>query len=338
MFDQVSISAILRISLPLVPRVDKLTWVANPKGVFTVKSALVLLQMHIWPTAPNPIWHKFWKCKMHERLKTLIWRIGCGALPTNLNFFTRMAKGDPSCPLCNSDFESVAHLFFKCQATKMFWFGTCWGIRADLFLVNEDLDVVKLVVNPPIPHSAQGMLKQNLDFAFVQIALTLETIWRFRNQFVHQSKIENPMVSIKALEFRIVEHMQGMWSETKLVSYKNLKWCPPLSGILKLNVDAAMFQAAPMISVIARNESGLFVKAWVKLVHAFGSLVAKAAAVLFAIQNAKVEKWSAICVESDSKMVVDLLLQDNSVGNWNIEVICDDVKALAIDFNFCSFC
>ena len=198
--------------------------------------------------------------------------------------------------------------------------------------------MVKLVVNPPIPHSAQGMLKQNLDFASVQIALTLETIWRFRNQFVHQSKIENPMVSIKVLEFRIVEHMQGMWSETKLVSYKNLKWCPLPSGILKLNVDAAMFQATPMISVIARNESGLFVKAWVKLVHAFDPLVAEAAAILFAIQNAKVEKWSAICVESDSKMVVDLLLQDNSVGNWNIEVICDDVKALTVDFNFCSFC
>jgi hypothetical protein len=62
---------------------------------------------------------------------------------------------------------------------------------------------------------------------------------------VHQSKIENPMVSIKALEFRIVEHMQGMWFETKLVSYKNLKWCLLPSGILKLNVDAAMFQVAP---------------------------------------------------------------------------------------------
>ena len=153
---------------------------------------------------------------------------------------------------------------------------------------------------------------------------------------MHQSKIENPMVSIKTLEFRIVEHIQGMWSKTKLVSYKNLKWCPPC-GILKLNVDVAMFQAAAMSSVIAKNESGLFVKAWVKLVHASNPLVAEAVAVLWAIQNAKVEKWSAICVESDSKMVVDLLLQDNYVGNWNIEVICNDIRFLAIDFNFCSF-
>ena len=37
------------------------------------------------------------------------------------------------------------------------------------------------------------------------------------------------------------------------------------------------------------------------------------------------------------KMVVDLLLQDNYVGNWNIEVICNDVRSLGVDFKSCSF-
>ena len=55
-------------------------------------------------------------------------------------------------------------------------------------------------------------------------------------------------------------------------------------------------------------------------------------------QNAKAEKWSAICVESDSQMIVDLLLQDNYVGNWNIEVIYNDIRSLVVDFNFCGFC
>jgi hypothetical protein len=46
-----------------------------------------------------------------------------------------------------------------------------------------------------------------------------------------------------------------------------------------------LFSSAAMIAVIARNESGLFVKAWVKLVHAFDPLVAEAAAILWAIPN-----------------------------------------------------
>ena len=33
----------------------------------------------------------------------------------------------------------------------MFWFGPSWGIRAELLLVFDEIDVVKLVVNPPSP-------------------------------------------------------------------------------------------------------------------------------------------------------------------------------------------
>jgi hypothetical protein len=125
MFYQESVMAITKIILPVIPRTDKLTWVANPKGLFSMKSVMVLIQRDVWPAAPDPIWHKFWKSKIHERLKTFVWCIGCGTLPTNLNIFFRMSKGDPRCPLCNSEVESVSHVFFKCQATKMFWFGTC---------------------------------------------------------------------------------------------------------------------------------------------------------------------------------------------------------------------
>ena len=142
---------------------------------------MVLLQSHIWPAAPESIWIKFWKCKIHERLGTIVWHIGSGSLSTKLNFFSLMAKGNPSCSLCNDDVKSVSHLLFKCHATKMFWFGTCWGLRQDLFMVNEDIDVVKLVVKPLIPPSAQGCSKQNLVLASVQIALTLEVLWRYQN-------------------------------------------------------------------------------------------------------------------------------------------------------------
>jgi ribonuclease HI len=333
MFDQVSVSAIMRISLPLVPRPDELTWVADSKCLFSVKSVLLLLQNHTWPAAPDPVWKKLWKCRMHERLRTLVWRIGSGALPTNLNFFTRMAKGDPCCPLCKAEVESVAHLFFKCSETKMFW---CWGIRPNIFVVNEDIDVVKLVVDPPIPFSASGMVKQNLELAAVQIALTLEVIWKFRNQFVHQSKLENPFVSIKALECRIMEHVQCLWSKTNLVNTKALNWFPPLCGILKINVDAAILTDSAMIAVIARNESSLIVKAWVKQVNTVDPLVAEATAILWAIQIAKMEKWDAVCFESDSKLVVECL--QSLVSFWSIAGICENIKYLAADFRYCSFC
>jgi hypothetical protein len=65
--------------------------------------------------------------------------------------------------------------------------------------VNCDFDVVKLVVDPPVTPSDQSMKKMFLAHASVQFVLTLEAIWRFRNQHGHQANIENPIVSIKNL-------------------------------------------------------------------------------------------------------------------------------------------
>jgi hypothetical protein len=156
LFDVESRVAIAKIVLPVIPRPDKLMWIADPKGVFSVKSVHKMDLNHAWPAVPDPTWQKLWKCKIHERLKTLIWRIGSGVLPTNLNVHSRLSKGNPCCPLCNAEDESIPHLFFNCQATKFFWFGACWGLRPDLLPVFNDFDVVKLVVNPPvIPSSSK---------------------------------------------------------------------------------------------------------------------------------------------------------------------------------------
>ena len=98
----------------------------------------------------------------------------------------------------------MLNLFCICSTSvklqKCFGLGLVGGVRADLLLVNDDIDVVKLVVELPIFLSTPSLLHQNLALASVQVALTLEAIWKFHNQHDHQIKIENPIVFIKALE------------------------------------------------------------------------------------------------------------------------------------------
>jgi ribonuclease HI len=55
-----------------------------------------------------------------------------------------------------------------------------------------------------------------------------------------------------------------------------------------------------------------------KLIHTSDPLVAEASAILWALQIAKVEEFSGIIVESDSKMCVDTTSLDNAVCDWNI--------------------
>jgi ribonuclease HI len=94
---------------------------------------------------------------------------------------------------------------------------------------------------------------------------------------------------------------------------------------------------AATIAIIARNEYGLITKSWAKSVNSCGPLMAEAAAILWAIQVAKVENWSSIIIESDSKMCVDAILQDPPDSLWKIAVLCDNVKTLAAEFRFCCF-
>jgi hypothetical protein len=107
LFDIESVNAIGRINLPLRPIPDKLAWIVDSKGAFSVKSAYKLNLSHTWPTDPEPCWKALWKCKIHERLKTLVWRIGSNSLSTNLNVFSKLSKGSPLCPLCGDDVELV---------------------------------------------------------------------------------------------------------------------------------------------------------------------------------------------------------------------------------------
>ena len=66
-FDLDSAAAIAKIPIPFFPRPDKLTWIADSKGIFCVKSAYKVFANHLWPPNPTPVWQRLWKLKIHER-------------------------------------------------------------------------------------------------------------------------------------------------------------------------------------------------------------------------------------------------------------------------------
>jgi ribonuclease HI len=111
----------------------------------------------------------------------------------------------------------------------------------------------------------------------------------------------------------------------------------PPTGVIKLNVDAAIHPSVATIAVIAKDDAGCFVKAWTKTLPTVDPTAAEALAILWAIQLAYLERWKNILVESDAKNWVDAIL-GNSACSWNIYTLCNDVKRLASDFSSCSFC
>ena len=90
LFDDASVTAILKIPIPANPRPNRLAWILNSNGKFSVKSTVRCNQLV--PNASTNVdgWTKLWNLNMHEKLKMLIWRIGSDILPHKLQFCSKI--------------------------------------------------------------------------------------------------------------------------------------------------------------------------------------------------------------------------------------------------------
>ncbi len=106
--------AILRIKIPIYPRQDRIIWLKEPKGNFSVKSAYKANNDNENVGNSGSTWHHMWKMKEYERSKMFVWRIASNVLPTKQNVTNRLGEMETLCPLCHEDEESSIHLLLPC--------------------------------------------------------------------------------------------------------------------------------------------------------------------------------------------------------------------------------
>jgi hypothetical protein len=118
LFEPESIEAICKIMVPMRPTADKLIWVKDTKGRFSVKSVYQANQESSLNPNMGGLWQRLWRSKPHERSKIFLWRIGTKALPTKEMLANKMEIQDKMCYLCGHEEESDTHLFFKCSTAR----------------------------------------------------------------------------------------------------------------------------------------------------------------------------------------------------------------------------
>uniref|UniRef100_A0A2N9FCB1 Reverse transcriptase zinc-binding domain-containing protein n=1 Tax=Fagus sylvatica TaxID=28930 RepID=A0A2N9FCB1_FAGSY len=78
-------------------------------------------------------------------------RIGSNVLPTKEILAHRIQNIDTSYCLGKEPMETSVHLFFKCLVVRAIWFGCQWSIRAEHLQVSTHDDILKLVLDLPLP-------------------------------------------------------------------------------------------------------------------------------------------------------------------------------------------
>ena len=171
------------------------------------------------------------------------------------------------------------------------------------------------------------------------MVLTLEEIWHTRNAVLHLKGLVDLQSSIGSISARLKEcSLVFCHPEVHMFAQSNVGWSPPPIGTIKLNVDAAVSLSNTALAVVARDEHGVVLKVWAKIMPKFSPLVAETVAILWALQLAKGELWSNIFIESDSKNSIDAILDNTGCPLWTISSLVSNICFLAKSFVLCVFC
>lgn len=126
-FNAKDASAILGIPLSLFGKRNRLIWVANKSGKFSVKSAYAFayeekLEQNrgdcLNASLCKRVWRCIWQLKLPHKLRHFAWKVGRNILATKDNLKRRKIIKDDTCVLCGQLEETTCHLLWFCKHTR----------------------------------------------------------------------------------------------------------------------------------------------------------------------------------------------------------------------------
>jgi ribonuclease HI len=305
-----SLSIAKRIfEIPLFDTVedDKLVWVGNTNGNYSVKSGyktFLNVTGKVHEANHHESWHDLWNINAPPKAKHLLWRISKGCLPTRLRLHEKRVTCPLLCPLCNQENEDDWHVLFTCEASTQarHYAGLDNILMPRLQQLNTAKDVIFSICS-----------NEDKDKAGL-FAVMVWVLWSNRNSMVWEDKSEQGRtLGYKAhqlwYEWAAVQQFQQATARSEQ-QQRIIKWEKPMLGWYKCNVDAAFHQNLNKTSTgwCLRDHRGCFVMAETTWIDGSCSIVeGESIALLEALKVLSQRGYSHVIFETDSKSVVDAI-------------------------------
>ena len=144
---------ILSIPLSYSLLKDKLIWMRNRKGEFTVRSAyyvafpIVETIQEGESSSGDPrtqLWKKVWHLNLLAKIHIFAWRARMNVLPTMLNLRIRGSCTKARCLICDQHTENTSHALLDCDTARAVW--SLWSGRP-FFLENRQADIIDVALH-----------------------------------------------------------------------------------------------------------------------------------------------------------------------------------------------
>ena len=106
---------------------DKIIWIGNKRGEFTMKSAYYIALKGVdsvevaecFNGDPRiPLWKKLWHLKVPAKIRIFAWKACMNAFPTKLNLYKRGINTSVICPICDHGVETILHSLVFCDPAR----------------------------------------------------------------------------------------------------------------------------------------------------------------------------------------------------------------------------
>lgn len=190
------------------------------------------------------LWKAIWKMRVPNKIKFFAWRLRKESLLTQQNLSKKNILTEGVCCFCKRILEDIPNAILHCQSIKK-----CWS---EFMPMMGNLDPQQSMMKTTLQLRSGGNSEELAIFLSVAWG-----IWYRRNKMVHDKETLDPR--------QVIEHalsLQRSFSVCKdqpvLKAKEHFRWNSPLAGILKLNVDGAMFRDPhrARVGVVLRDERG----------------------------------------------------------------------------------
>lgn len=258
---------------------------------------------------------EIWKHKcLPPRILMFTWRCIVGVIPVGKVLNHRMPHIDPTCPMCDSADETLSHLLFQCPYAKSAWFGSFLGLVNMEEEARSYVDTVKAWLN------CEDDDHEKFKFG----AILMWNIWKARNKKVFE-RLDTPpsrVIHMATAQYQVLRNafsgaiIQNDENQFTSQPMKKVKWNPPPSEKLKLNVDGATSHTRADGACIIRDHNGSLFAAKCFTTRAMEAETIEMLVIREGLLWLKELKISGATLEGDAEKLIRILRSDSETPPW----------------------
>jgi ribonuclease HI len=236
-------------------------------------------------------------------------------IPTDDNLRERGCNLTSMCSLCNSNIETIFHLFFECRFAFGFW---CWlATSLDMIIQFQSLEDIWSLCNRAISAQCRIVIKaaiinimyavwiarNNARFKNIKPNWNSSLAWIVANVMLSGNHT-NSLASASIRDFTILKAFKVNLNPPKPSFLREVIWQPPPPQWIKCNIDGAFTSSAAACAGLFRNSSADFICGFASRLNTSSAFSAELYGFINAVDFAVSRGWNNLWIESDSELVV----------------------------------